>query len=44
VRTTVDQARATLGDDAVVEDDGFAADAAERLRLFEARQLGNGSS
>jgi DNA polymerase-3 subunit gamma/tau len=44
VRTTMDQARATLGDDAVVEDDGFVADAAERLRLFEARQLGNGSS
>jgi hypothetical protein len=44
VRTTKEEVRATLGSEAVFEDDGFVEEAAERLRDWHARQLGNGSS
>lgn len=44
VRTTKDEVRAALGADAVFEDDGFVDEAAERLRAWHARQLGNGAS
>lgn len=44
VRTTRDEVKATLGASAVPEDDGFMEEAADRLRQWHARQLGNGSS
>lgn len=44
ILTTKAELRATLGDAAVVEDDGFAAEAAERLRRWHVRQPGDLSS
>lgn len=44
ILTTKAEVRATLGDAAVVEDDGFAAEAAERLRRWHVRELGDLSS
>jgi DNA polymerase-3 subunit gamma/tau len=44
VRASVDEVKARLGDEAVVEDDGFVQEAAERLRRFHVRELGNGTS
>lgn len=44
VRTTKDEVKKLRGDNAVFEDDGFVAEAAERLRAFHARELGNGHS
>jgi len=44
VRTTKDEVKKLRGDSAVFEDDGFVAEAAERLRAFHARELGNGHS
>ncbi len=44
IRTTKDEAKAALGASVLPEDDGFIEEAAERLRQWHARQLGNGSS
>jgi len=44
VLTTREEVERIRGSDALPEDDGFLAEAQERLRAFHARQLGNGYS
>jgi hypothetical protein len=44
VRTTREEIESLKGAGAVVEDDGFVDEVAERLRQYHARELGNGHS